>query len=118
MQLPLLFCCTTVLELSLQCTGFYSSKLWLLSTPRYSLLKLHTSFQACGIIAYYVVYDKVEWTVAVVTTSDVFLFSCSVGHLAVVRLLLEEFKVNPECASNIGWTPLHHACMYVPGADY
>jgi len=51
------------------------------------------------------------------TTSDVFLFSCSEGHLEVVRLLLE-FKVNPECAGNGGWTPLHHACRYVPGADF
>jgi len=78
---------------------------------------VHTSFLACGIVAYYVVYDKVEWTVAVVTTFDVFLFSCSGGHLAVVRLLVE-FKVNPECAANCGWTPLHLACMYVPGADF
>ena len=62
-------------------------------------------------------YDKVEWTVAVMTTSDVFLFSCSEGHLEVVRLLLE-FKVNPECADKKGWTPLHHACRYVPGADF
>ena len=62
-------------------------------------------------------YDKVEWTVAEVTTSDVFLFSCSNGHLAMVRLLLE-FKANPDCANNDGWTPLHHACEYVPGADY
>ena len=62
-------------------------------------------------------YDKVEWTVAEVTTSDVFLFSCRERHLAVVRLLLE-FKVNPECADNDGWTPLLSACRYVPGADY
>ena len=78
---------------------------------------MHTSFLACGIVAYYVVYDKVEWTVASVTTSDVFLFSCSEGHLEVVRLLLE-LKVNPECADRDGWTPLHTACRYVPGADY
>ena len=58
-------------------------------------------------------YDKVEWTVA----EDVFLFSCREGHLEVVRLLLE-FKVNPECASKSGRTPLHYASMYVPGADY
>ena len=62
-------------------------------------------------------YDKVELTVAEVITSDVFLFSCSEGHLEVVRLLLE-FKVNPECASKSGWTTLHWACWYVPGADY
>ena len=78
---------------------------------------LHTSFLACGIIAYYVVYDKVEWTVAEVTNSDVFLFSCREGDLEVVRLLLE-FKVNPECADKGGQTPLHYACRYVPGADY
>ena len=66
---------------------------------------------------YYVVYDKVEWTVAEVTTSDVFLFLCRRGYLAVVRLLLE-FKANPSCADNEGWTPLHHTCWYVPGADY
>ena len=48
---------------------------------------------------------------------DAFLFSCRWGHLAVVRLLVE-FKVNPECADNNGWTPLHFACEYVPGADY
>ena len=36
---------------------------------------MHTSFLACGIVAYYVVYDKVEWTVAEVTTSDVFFCS-------------------------------------------
>jgi len=61
----------------------------------------------------------IKWNglVAVVATSDVFLFSCSGGHLKVVRLLLE-FKVNPECADNDGWTPLHWACWYVPGADY
>ena len=67
--------------------------------------------------AYYVVYDKVEWIVAEVTTSDVFLFSCREGHLEVVRLLLE-FKVNPECADDDGWTPLHWVCWYVPGADF
>jgi len=78
---------------------------------------VHTSCLAYGIVAYYVVYDKVEWSVAEVTASDVFLFSCSEGHLAVVRLLLE-FKVNPECSNNYGWTPLHYACWYVPGADY
>ena len=65
----------------------------------------------------YVVYNKVEWTVAEVTTSDVFLFSCREGQLEVVRLLLE-FKVNSECADNDGWTPLHLACRYVPDADY
>ena len=68
-------------------------------------------------VAYYVVCDKVEWTVVMVTTCDVFLFSYSEGHLEVVRLLLE-FKVNPECANKGGWTPLHYACLYVPGADY
>ena len=78
---------------------------------------MHTSFLACGIVAYCVVYVKVEWTVAEVTTSDVFLFSCRESHLAVVRLLLE-FKANPDCADNDGWTPLHWACKYVPGADY
>ena len=62
-------------------------------------------------------YDKVERTVAVVTTSDVLLFSCRGGHLEVVRLLLE-FKVNPECADKNGLSPLHFACRYVPGADY
>ena len=62
-------------------------------------------------------YDKVEWTVAEVTTSDVFLFSCRGGKLAMVRLLLE-FKANPERASKSGQTPLHLACWYVPGADY
>ena len=62
-------------------------------------------------------YDKVEWTVAEVTNSDVFLFSCREGDLEVVRLLLE-FKVNPECADKGGQTPLHTACKYVPGADY
>jgi len=78
---------------------------------------VHTSFLACGIVAYYVVYDKVEWTVAEVTTSDVFLFSCRRDHLEVVRLLLE-FKVNSECADKGGQTPLHTACRYVPGADF
>ena len=68
-----------------------------------------------SLVAFYVVYDKVA--VAVVTTSDVFLFSCREGQLEVVRLLLE-FKVNPECADKRGWTPLHYACKYVPGADY
>ena len=79
---------------------------------------MHTSFLACGIVAYYIVYDKVEWTVAEVTTSDVFLFSCREGDLEVVRLLLE-FKVNPDCADKSGWTPLRYACryMYVPGSD-
>jgi len=74
---------------------------------------LHTSFLACGIIAYYVVYDKVEWTEAVVTTSDVFLFSCSGGHLAIVKALIGDYKVNCECADNEGTTPLHIACRYV-----
>ena len=68
-------------------------------------------------VAYYVVYDKVEWTVAEVTNSDVFLFSCREGHLEVVRLLLE-FKVNPECANERGQTPLLLALKYVPGADF
>ena len=62
-------------------------------------------------------YDKVEWTVAEVTTSDVFLLSCRRDHLEVVSLLLQ-FKVNPECADNSGQTPLHFACRYVPGDDY
>ena len=62
-------------------------------------------------------YDKVGWTIAEVTTSDVFLFLCSKGDLAVVRLLLG-FKANLDCADNDGWTPLHRACKYVPGADY
>ena len=79
---------------------------------------MHTSFLAYDIIAYYVVYDKMERTGAVVTTSDVLLFSCSEGHLDLVRLLLEEFKVNPECADKGGLTPLHTACLYVPGADF
>jgi len=70
-----------------------------------------------SLVSYCVVYDKVEWTVAEVTTSDAFLFSCRWGHLGVVRLLLE-FKVNPECADKGGQTPLHLACRYVPGADY
>ena len=78
---------------------------------------MHISFLACGIIAYCVVYDKVEWAVAEVTTSDVFLFSCSGGYLEVVRLLLE-FKANPDCATKRGQTPLYLACKYVPGADY
>ena len=78
---------------------------------------MHISFLACDTIAYCVVYDKVEWTIAEVTTSDMFLFSCRWGKLEVVRLLLE-FKVNPECADNEGQTPLHYACRYVPGADY
>ena len=70
-----------------------------------------------SLVAYYVVYDKVEWTVTEVTTSDAFLFSCREGHLEVVRLLLE-LKVNPECADERGRTPLHLACGYVPGADF
>ena len=70
-----------------------------------------------SLVAYYVVYDKVEWTVAEVTTSDVFLFSCRGGHLAVVRLLLE-FKVNTECADKGGQTPLLLSLKYVPGADF
>jgi len=78
---------------------------------------VHISFLACGTIAYCVVYDKEKWTVAEVTTSDVFLFSCREGHLAVVGLLCE-FKVNPECADERGQTPLHFACRYVPGADF
>ena len=56
-------------------------------------------------------------TVEEVTTSDVFMFSCSDGNLWVVSLLLE-FKVNPECADKGGQTPFHTACRYVPGADY
>ncbi len=42
------------------------------------------------------------------------LFSCSKGDLPVVRVLIEEYKVNPECADNDGQTPLHHVCRYVP----
>ena len=59
-----------------------------------------------------------EWTVAEVTTSDVFLFSCSKGHLAIVKALIDDYKVNCECADNEGKTPLHIACRYVSGADY
>jgi len=76
-----------------------------------------SSWHVVSLVAYYVVYDKGEWTVAEVTTSDVFLFSCREGHPAVVRLLLE-FKVNPECADERGLTPFHWACWYVPGADF
>jgi len=56
----------------------------------------------------------VEWTVAVVTTSDVFLFSCRKGQLEVARMLIDEFNCNAQCTDNKGWTPLHHACRYVP----
>ena len=80
-------------------------------------LEFALAYGICGILAYYVVYNKVEWTVAEVTTSDAFLFSCREGQHEVVRLLVE-FKVNPECADNNGCTPLHRACRYVPGADY
>ena len=52
-----------------------------------------------------------------VTPSYVFLFSCRYGQLAVVRVLIEEYKVNPECTDNVGWTPLHCACRYVPLID-
>ena len=86
--------------------------------PHYWLLKcIPPSWHVVSLVAYYVVYDKVEWTVAEVTTSDVLLFSCRRGHLEMVRLLLE-FKVNPECADKRGQTPLHLACRYVPGAYY
>ena len=49
-----------------------------------------------------------------VTTSDVLFSLCSDDELAVVTVLIEEYKVNPECADNDGWTPLHQACGYVP----
>jgi len=67
---------------------------------------VYTSFLACGIIAYYVVYDKVEWTVAVVTTSDVFFFSCRERHLIALRILFDKRGLTP------------YTSMYVPGADY
>ena len=53
-----------------------------------------------------------EWTIAVVTTSDVFLFSCSAGQLEVVRVLIEEYKVKPECTDMFQESPLHYACRY------
>ena len=53
-----------------------------------------------------------EWTIAVVTTSDVFLFSCRYCQLEVVRVLIEEYKVNPECTDSVGITPIHRACRY------
>jgi len=56
----------------------------------------------------------VEWTVAVVTTSDVFLFSCSEGHLEIVRLLIVEFNCDAQCTDHARKTPLHYACRYVP----
>jgi len=56
----------------------------------------------------------VEWTVVVVTTSDVFLFSCRWGHLEIVRLLIGEFNCDAQCTDHFWETPLHHACRYVP----
>ena len=45
--------------------------------------------------------------VAVVTTSDVFLFSCRERHLIALRTLFDK-----------RWQTPHTASMYVPGADY
>jgi len=54
----------------------------------------------------------VKLTVAVVTTSDVFLFSCSAGQLEVVRILIGEFKCDTQCTDIWRQTPLHYACRY------
>jgi len=54
----------------------------------------------------------VRQTVAVVTTSDMFLFSCSAGQLEVVRMLINEFKCNAQCTDDHRETPLHYACKY------
>jgi len=42
------------------------------------------------------------------------MFSCRVGHLAIVETLIGDYKVNYECGDNEGMTPLHIACRYVP----
>ena len=54
----------------------------------------------------------VRQTVAVVTTSDMFLFSCSAGQLEVVRILIGEFNCDAQCTDIDGRTPLHYACKY------
>jgi len=54
----------------------------------------------------------VRQTVAVVTTSDMFLFSCSAGQLEVVRTLIGEFNCDAQCIDCDGSTPLHYACGY------
>ena len=90
------------------CHGFdlkhfaHFSKQQSLTRPIWLLKCIPSSWHVVSLVAYYVVCDEVEWTVAEVTTSYVFSFSCSQGHLEIVRLLLE-FKVNPECADNDGW---------------
>ena len=67
---------------------------------------VHLSFVACGIILLPIV-------VAVVTTSDVVLFSCREGDLAVVRVLIEEYKVNPECTDKNGHAVSTSLCLQV-----
>jgi len=54
----------------------------------------------------------VRQTVAVVTTSDMFLFSCRAGRPEVVRMLIDEFNCDAQCTDTDGSTPLHYACRY------
>ena len=37
-----------------------------------------------------------------------------IGRLNIVRYLITEQNCNPQCADDVGRTPLHLACRYVP----
>jgi len=54
----------------------------------------------------------VKLTVAVVTTTDMFLFSCRAGQLEVVKILIDKFKCDAQRTDWLGSTPLHYACRY------
>jgi len=59
----------------------YSCKVWLLSTPHYWLLEcIPSSWHVVSLVAYYLVYDKDEWTVAGVTH-----LMCSCSHAGRVN---------------------------------
>jgi len=51
-------------------------------------------------------------TVAVVTTSDMFLFSCRAGQLEIVRILIDKSNCDAQHTDCFGSTPLHYACRY------
>ena len=51
-----------------------------------------------------------QWKTAEVHLSDMLSLACEVGHLGVVKYMIEELEFNPNTANKVEQTPLHLAC--------